>query len=87
MHDHLLRNKVTAVNEKKISIVGDNIPSTVTCHLSLIMCLDDVVLKMQSKTSEVGLIRILTTIQTFQNFFNCQKNGWRIAGQHFQQTV
>lgn len=61
MHDHIL-NKVTAANEKRISIVADNIFLTVICHHLLpIMVQYDVVLKMQSKASEMGVVRILTT--------------------------
>lgn len=61
MHDHFLNNKVAAANEKKISIVADIIFPTVICHLLPIMVQYDVVLKMQSKDSEVAVVRILTT--------------------------
>lgn len=60
MHDHTLNNKVTAANEKRISIVADIFP-TVIFHLLPIMVQYDVVLKMQSKASEIGVVRILTT--------------------------
>lgn len=88
MHDHVLNIKVAAANEKRISIVADNIFPTVICHLLHIMVQYDVVLKMQSEASEIRVVRILMThFKNFSASLAVRKMMWGTAGQRFQQTV